>query len=55
MGIKRVGQEAHSSAQNFELIVIYKGNSTWDVHAHCVINQNIFVCKYSLCFIHMQP
>ena len=55
MVVNRVGQDARSRAPNSELIVIYKGKPAWDVRAHCVINHNIFVHKYFLCFVRNPP
>ena len=46
-----VGQE---SWPNFKLTVIFKRKLVWDMHAHCVVNPNIFVCMnflWPLCFI----
>lgn len=46
-----MGQEARP---NFKLTVIYKRKLVRDMHAHCVVNQNICVCinfLWPLCFI----
>lgn len=55
MSIKKVGQDACSRATNFELNVIYKEKPAWDVRAHCVMNQNIFVHKHRLCSVRTPP